>query len=114
MEPTLAFITAQDATSVTISKTQLDTILTAAGITYTPSVNEKHESILAAIILAAQTTLTEANFNSNVNQNIYIAPGFGTTVTTKTGVTNSPTYLVPSVTVNLAKVTSTAISPDDL
>lgn len=112
MEPTLAFITAQDATTVTISKTQLQTILTAAGITFTPSANNRHEVILASILLAAKTTLTEANFNSNSLQNVYLTDGFGVSVATKSGVTNSPNYLIPSITVNLAQTVDTTFKPD--
>lgn len=106
-EPTLVQVfgasATQDSTTLTITKSDL-TGLTASG-------SNSAESLLAAIILKAQSYLTQTNFDSNTDQSIYIAAGFSSFTTR--GVDND-SYRVDQLTLNLAKLDSGAtLDPDD-
>lgn len=106
-EPTLQEIfgssATQDSTTITISKADL-TGLTA-------SASNTGESILVAILLKAKSYLTQANFDSNIDQSIYVATGFS-------GFTNRGTdqtqYRTDQLTVTLAKIDQqSSFDPDD-
>ncbi|WP_414546514.1 hypothetical protein [Nostoc sp. CCY0012] len=106
-EPTLQQVfganAIQDATTITIVKADL-TGLTA-------DANNTAESLLAAINLKAQTYLTQANFDANLDQSIYIESGFSSFTTR--GV-NNDSYRVDPVTITFVKPDSNStLDPDD-
>lgn len=105
-EPTLIVFgpnATQNATTITIQKADLPRL--------TPSANNTAESLLTGILLQAQTVLSQTNFDANIDQSIYLTPGFpGFTVRG----TDNASYRVDQITVNLAKIdTSAVIDPDD-
>lgn len=59
------------------------------------------EGHLAAILLAAQSYLTQTNFDANTDQSITIINGFSSFTTRGT---NNDAYRVDQLTVNLAKI----------
>ncbi len=106
-EPTLVEVfgtgATQDATTITIQKSSLPRL--------TPSATNKAEALLIGIVLQAQSSLSQTNFDSNIDQSIYFSAGFP-------GFTNRGTdntqYRVDQVTINLAKVdTGSIIDPGD-
>ena len=106
-EPTLADIfgsnATQTATTITITKADLPRL--------SPSVNNTAESLLTGILLKAQTTLTQTNFDGNTDQSIYLGIGFPSF--TNRGA-NSTQYRVDQITINLAKIdTESVIDPDN-
>ena len=86
-----------------------DSALVAAGLsTPTTATAEGH---LVAILKAAQSALTLAGYDADVDQSIYIEPGFGTFTTR--GV-NNDSYRVDQLSINIAKIDSGAVlDPDD-
>lgn len=109
-EPTLQQVfganATQDATKITIQKADL------AGVGLTASANNSAESLLVAILLNAKTTLTPANYETNIDQSITIeTPGFNAqSLVTR----NNTQYRQYTQTVNLYKVdSSAALNPDD-
>ncbi|WP_375514430.1 hypothetical protein [uncultured Nostoc sp.] len=106
-EPTLTDIfgtgATQDATSITIQKSSLPRL--------TASANNTSESLLTAILLKAQVSLSQTSFDANINQSIYVSAGFSSFTTR--GV-NNDFYRVDQLIFNLAKVdTGSIIDPDD-
>lgn len=106
-EPTLVQVfgtgATQDSSTLTIQKSAL-TGLTASG-------SNSAEALLVAIILKAQSYLTQANFDANIDQSIYAANGFSSFTTRGT---NNDAYRVDQITFNLAKLdTGSTLDPDD-
>jgi hypothetical protein len=108
-EPTFSFISGQTATTVTIDKTLLDTVLTAAGYVYTPTATDGHEKIIAALLLGLLTQATRAMYDSNVDSSIFAERGTIARSTTKANVTDSPLYLLEQITFNFS---ARGINPD--
>ena len=109
MEPTLLGVASQTATQVVFDKTTIDTALTAAGYTYTPTANDSHEKIVVALVLYFATQMTKAIFDSNVAASLFWEFGTIARTTTKSGVTDSPLFKLEQVTVNFS---TTGIHPD--
>ena len=104
-EPTLQQIfganATQDATAITISKADL--------IGLTADANNTGESVLVSINLTARDYLTEANYDSNIDQSIYLEDGLSSFTTRE-----DTAYRQDQITINLTKIdTSSAINPDD-
>jgi hypothetical protein len=104
-EPTLIEIfgvgATQNANEITILKNSLTGL--------TPSANNTPESLLAAIILKAQTKLTQESQDANPEQNITIENGISSIVTR-----NNQNYREYQLNINFQKIdTQTAIDPDD-
>jgi hypothetical protein len=107
-EPTLQEIfgagATQDATTIHILKANLP--MTSAAL-------NRGEQILAAICKKAATTLTAANFSTNPDQSVSIAPGFDSLVYRTVGAAQE-TLLQTQLTINFAKIQpSVGITPDD-
>lgn len=95
----------QSATTITIAKADL----TAVGLT--ASATNSAESLLTAILLKAKTYLTEAAFEANIDQSLYLGTGFKST--TIRGTNNTP-YITDQLTVTLAKIDpQDPIDPDN-
>ncbi|MEH2258321.1 hypothetical protein [Nostoc sp.] len=93
----------QDSSSITIQKAALPRL--------TASASNSAESLLTGIVLMAQTNLAQTNFDANVDQSIYIGPGYPSF--TNRG-TNNDQYRVDQIIVNLAKIdTASVIDPDN-
>lgn len=95
----------QNASSITILK---------ADLPLTPGVSNRAEQILAAIVKKAATSLTPANYGTNPDQSVNLAPGFDSLVyrTDSAGVTT--THLQTQVACNFSKPqASSGITPDD-
>lgn len=106
-EPTLAEVfgngASQTATNLVISKADL-TGLTA-------SASNTAESLLMAIVLKVAAFLTQANYDANTDQSIYVGSGFSSFTTR--GANNSP-YRVDQLTISAAKPdTGSTLDPDD-
>lgn len=106
-EPTLQSVfganAVQTATTITISKADLPTL--------TASANNTAESLIVALSLKWQTGLTETNFNSNIDQSVYVGTGYPNFAFRGT---NNTQYRVDQLTINLAKLdTGSVIDPDD-
>ena len=106
-EPTLIQVfgtgALQDATTITISKTDLETV----GLT--PVASNRAESILAAIVKLASNYLTETNFDSDIDQSITIVPNEDTLITR-----NNVRYRQASMTVEFSKPDQASVfSPMD-
>ncbi|MBD2435829.1 hypothetical protein [Nostoc sp. FACHB-110] len=106
-EPTLQEIfgsnATQDINTITIRKSDL-TGLTA-------SASNTGESLLVAILLKAKVNLTQTNFDSNIDQSIYIATGFSSFASRGTDQTQ---YRTDQLTVTLAKIDQqSTFDPDD-
>ncbi|MCC5641105.1 hypothetical protein LC593_35850 [Nostoc sp. CHAB 5844] len=106
-EPTLQEIfgsnASQTSTTITITKADL-TGLTASS-------SNSGESLLVAILLQAKVNLTQTNFDSNIDQSIYIATGFSSFTNRGTDQTQ---YRTDQLTVTLAKIDNQAtFDPDD-
>jgi hypothetical protein len=108
-EPTLTSVfganSTQNTTDLVIKKSDL------AAVGLTASAANNAESLFVAILLLAKQTLTQTNFDTNIDQSIYIDTGFPSF--TSRG-TNNDSYRVDQFTLNLAKPdTSGTIDPDD-
>ncbi|WGV23366.1 hypothetical protein [Halotia branconii] len=106
-EPTLTAVfganATQTSTTITISKADLPGL--------TASANNTAESLLVGLVLLAKQSLSQTNFDANLNQSIYVDNGFPTF--TFRG-TNNDSYRVDQLTINLAKPdTAGTIDPDD-
>jgi hypothetical protein len=106
-EPTLTDIfgagATQDENTITIQKSSLPRL--------TPSANNTAESLLTGIVLKAQTSLTQTNFDGNIDQSIYLSTGFPSF--TNRGADNTQ-YRVDQLNINFAKVdTGAIINPGD-
>ncbi|MEH2322049.1 MAG: hypothetical protein V7K32_00300 [Nostoc sp.] len=106
-KPTLAQIfganATQDAATLTIHKADLPRL--------TASASNTAESLLTGILLLVQLQLLKSNFDTNLEQSIYIESGFP--AFTFRG-NNNASYRVDSLTISLAKPdTSAIIDPDD-
>ncbi|BAY74174.1 hypothetical protein NIES25_51720 [Nostoc linckia NIES-25] len=115
-EPTIAQIFGTGATRLasgaTTSSAGLfipDSALQAAGLA-TPT-TASAEGHFAAVTLNAQSYLTQANFDANTDQSIYLANGFSSFTTR--GTNNDP-YRVDQLTINFAKLDdSSTLDPDN-
>ena len=93
----------QDLGSITIAKSDLPGL--------TASASNTAESLVVAILLKLQSALSQSNFDTNLDQSIYIDNGFPNFAFR--GPENSQ-YRVDQLTVNFAKAdTGGAIDPDD-
>ncbi|MCM0593456.1 MAG: hypothetical protein KA716_25970 [Gloeotrichia echinulata DEX184] len=106
-EPTLQQLfgagASQSATTLTISKSDL--------LRLTASSANTSEQLLTGILLTAQTYLTQANFDANIDQSIVIAGGYTSNVVRGT---NNTQYRTDQLTISLSKIdTQTTIDPDD-
>ncbi|MBW4571603.1 MAG: hypothetical protein KME31_27375 [Tolypothrix carrinoi HA7290-LM1] len=106
-EPTLTQVfgagATQTATTITIAKADLPGL--------TASATNRGESLLAGILLKAKTGLLKTTFETELDQSIYIEAGYPTF--TFRGA-NTDSYRVDQLTVNFAKIdTSAIIDPDD-
>jgi phosphate-selective porin len=115
-EPTIAQIFGTGATRLASGATAPsaglfipDTALQAAGLaTPTTATAEGH---LAAVVIKAESHLTQANFDANIDQSIYISKGYSSFVTRGT---NNDDYRVNQLTINLATIdTNNTIDPDN-
>lgn len=107
-EPTLQQVfgagATQTATTITILKADLDMTATATN---------RAEQCFAAIVKKGGVTLTPANFATNGDQSITIAPGFDSLAYRTIG-TVQETLLQTQLTLNFAKVQPTSgVTPDD-
>lgn len=107
-EPTLIEVfgagATQTATTITILKADLD---------ITASATNRAEQLLAGIVKKAQTTLTQANFDTNPNQSITILSGFDSLVYRTIGTTQE-TLLQTPLTINFSKGQAAGgVTPDD-
>jgi hypothetical protein len=113
-EPTIAEIFGTGATRLASGATTPsaglfipDSALTSAGLT-TPS-TATAEGHFAAIAKNASTNLTETNFGTNLDQSVYISPGFSSFTTR-----DEDPYRLDQLTINLAKPDTGAIlNPSD-
>lgn len=95
----------QSATTITIAKADL------ASTDLIASPTNSAESLLVAILLKAKNFLTEAAFEANTDQSLYVAPGFKSTTIRGT---NNTQYITDQLTVTLAKIDpQTPINPND-
>lgn len=106
-EPTLQEIfgsnATQDINTITISKSDLTGLIASA--------NNTGESLLVAILLKAKVNSSQTNFDSNIDQSIYIDNGFSSF--TSRG-TNNDSYRTDQLTLTLAKPdTNATIDPND-
>ena len=110
-EPTLVEVfgdgASQTATTITIDKADLS----AVGLT--PGAENTAESLLSAVLLLAKGILTQAAFDSNSDQSITIEPGFDSIIQRDDGTGNFINYRQNQLTVNLHKLDSDGIDPDD-
>lgn len=111
-EPTITQIfgsaATQTATSITIDKADL------AGVGLTASASNKAESLLAAILLLAKNALTQAAFDSNIDQNITIIPGFNSIVQRDTGSGVFIEYRQFQYNIGFHKLDGATLDPDDM
>lgn len=110
-EPSLADVfgagAIQDSASLTIQKTALSAVGLSATATNTA------ESLLAAIVLLAQQSLTDSAFQSNLDQSITIVPGLDSIIPRDDGAGNFSGYRQSSLTISLHSVDSFSIDPDN-
>lgn len=89
----------QSATTITLNKSNLG--LTAETCTL--------DQIILAIAVKAKNVMTQANFDSEPNQNLYLSDGFNS-FTTK----EDQPWIVRQIIINFAKQdTETTIDPND-
>ncbi|MEH2415410.1 hypothetical protein [Nostoc sp.] len=106
-EPTLQEIFGASATQTSTTLTILKSDLTRL----TPSATNTAESLLTGILLKAEATLPQSSFDTNINQSIYVSPGFSSFASRGT---DNTSYRVDQLTINLAKLdTGSVIDPDD-
>lgn len=108
-EPTLQQVfgtnATQTSTTITISKTDL------AAVSLTASSSNTAESLLTAILLQAQSYLTQTNYDANIDQSIVLVTGYSSFTTRGT---NNTSYRNDQITVTLSKVdSSSTIDPDN-
>ena len=108
-EPTLQEVfganATQDVNSITIDKSDL----VALGLT--ADANNSAESLVVAISLLIKNGLTQANFDTNLDQSIYVDDGFPNFAFRGE---NNEQYRVDQITINFAKLdTAGVIDPDD-
>ncbi len=106
-EPTLIQVfgnsATQTGTTITIAKADLPGL--------TASSTNSAESLMVGILLKAQSTLSKTSFDANIDQSLYIEPGYSSFA--YRGVDNSQ-YRVDQLTVNLTKIdTTSTIDPDN-
>jgi hypothetical protein len=95
----------QTATSFTISKNDL------ISVGLTASATNSAEALLAAIILKAKAYLTEAAFEANIDQSLFVGTGFKSTTVRGT---NNTQYITDQLVLNLAKIDPLSpLDPDD-
>ena len=82
--------------------------LTQYGLTVL--VENPAQALLVAILLSAKNGLTRENFDTNINQNIYIEEGFSSFTTR--GESNTP-YRIDQIIINLARTDDQSIDPDN-
>ncbi|MEH2065137.1 MAG: hypothetical protein V7K50_23235 [Nostoc sp.] len=93
----------QDATTLTIHKADL--------LRLTASSTNTGESLLTGILITAQPALSKTNFDSNIDQSIYVESSFSSFAFRGT---NNDSYRIDPLTVSLAKLdTSSIIDPDN-
>lgn len=110
-EPTITQVFGAGATQSGSSITILKSDLEAVGLT--PSASNTAESLLTAIFLIARASLSQANFESNPDQSIVIAPGFDSIVQRDDGAGGIASYRQNQFNLNLHKPDSDIIDPDD-
>ena len=95
----------QTATDLVIKKSDL----TSAGLT--ASTSNTAESLLLAVALKAQETLTDAARDTNIDQSVAITDGFSPSITTR----NNAIYLRNTISIEVDKLLTGAdvIDPDD-
>ncbi|MDZ8096714.1 MAG: hypothetical protein RMZ42_32970 [Nostoc sp. DedQUE05] len=95
----------QTATDLVIKKSDL------ASVGLTASSSNTAESLLLAIVLKGQETLTETARETNIDQSVAITDGFSPSITTR----NNAIYLRNTVSVEVDKLLTGAdvIDPDD-
>ncbi|MBD2609447.1 hypothetical protein H6G81_34400 [Scytonema hofmannii FACHB-248] len=106
-EPTLVQVfgagATQTATTITIAKADLPGL--------TASATNRAEALIAGILLKAKAALLKTTFDAELDQSVYIESGYPTF--TFRG-DNNDSYRVDQLTVNFAKIdTSAVIDPDD-
>jgi hypothetical protein len=90
---------AQDATTITLNKPDL-------GLTGTTCTADQ---VVAAIAIKAKPVLTQAAFDSEVEQRVYLTDGFSSFVTK-----NEASFVVRQVTINLAEPdTGATLNPNN-
>ena len=111
-EPTLGQVfgsnAAQTSSPITISKADLATTGLTASSTNTA------ESLLAAIVLLAKTSLTPENFNTVPEQSVTIAPGFNSIVAKTDGAGVATEYRQFQYSIGFHKLDNATLDPDDL
>ncbi|MEJ1932389.1 hypothetical protein WDZ92_19305 [Nostoc sp. NIES-2111] len=110
MEPTLEQVfgagTTQDATSITIPKSNLPGL--------TASSSNSAESLLTGILKRTSVNLTETNRDSNINQSVIVDLSATPSFTTRTNGNTTETYIRNTISVELDKAYGTVeIDPDD-
>ncbi len=110
MEPTLEQVfgvgTTQDATSITILKSNLPGL--------TASTSNSAESLLTGILKRASVNLTGTNRDSNINQSVVVDMSNTPSFTTRTNNNTTETYIRNTISVELDKAYGTVeIDPDD-
>lgn len=95
----------QTSSTITISKADLTSVGLSASAT------NSAEALLAAILLKAKSHLTEAAFEANIDQSLYVGTGFKST--TVRGTSNIQ-YITDQLTLTLAKIDPLSpLDPDD-
>lgn len=109
-EPTLINVfgtgASQTATTLTIDKAAL------AAVGLTASANNTAESLLAAVILQAQSELTQTKFGTNPDQSVYIAPGFNSIIQRDDGNGINVETRQNQLTINFHTPSPSVITPD--
>ena len=95
----------QDATTITISKASL--------VGLTPSASNTAESLLAALLQTAQVSLSQANFNTNLDQSAIVADGIVSIISRNDGTGTFLSYRQKQFNVTFAAVDTATFSPDD-
>lgn len=106
-EPTLSEVfgsgSSQTDTQLIISKADLSNL--------TASASNTAESLLIAIMLKAQSYLSQTKFDANIDQSVYISPGFSSFTTRGA---NNDAYRIDQLTINASKIDSgSTLDPDD-
>ncbi|MFK8182324.1 MAG: hypothetical protein AB8B99_03040 [Phormidesmis sp.] len=97
----------QDATTITINKSDL------AAVGLTANATNTAESLLAAILKHARGALSQSNFDSNLDQSIVIADGFGGFTSRDDGSGAQIPYVQRQLTITFSSVDSGSVNPDD-
>ena len=111
-EPTLEAVfgagAAQTSSTLTISKADL------AAVGLVASSSNTAESLLASIVKLAANTLTQAGYDSNLDQSIVVAPGFGGFTSRDDGTGTFVEYLQKQDTVTYSVPDTTGLNVNDL